>query len=202
MEDLFDANKLALFLIFVIPGFIAIKTYSLFSPLEDKDSSKILIDAIAYSCINYGLLAVPIYLIQQHKNEIIPFFYYGFYLIAIFILPIILSCIFYFLRTRKFIQNFINHPTAKSWDFFFSKRECCFIIANLKDGKKLGGRYGINSFSSSFPQAKELYLEQEWIINSKGGFDRAVNESRGIIIFFEEIISIEIYDYIEGDTNE
>jgi hypothetical protein len=29
-----------------------------------------------------------------------------------------------------------------------------------------------------------------------------VNESRGIIIFFEEIISIEIYDYIEGDTNE
>jgi hypothetical protein len=100
MEDLFDANKLALFLIFVIPGFIAIKTYSLFSPLEDKDSSKILIDAIAYSCINYGLLTVPIYLIQQHKNEIIPFFYYGFYLIAIFILPIILSCIFYFLRTN------------------------------------------------------------------------------------------------------
>lgn len=202
MEDLFDANKLALFFIFVIPGFIAIKTYSLFSPLEDKDSSKILIDAIAYSCINYGLLAVPIYLIQEHKSEIVSLCYYSFYFFVIFLAPILLSLLFYWLRKLNCMRKFISHPTAKPWDFFFSQGKCCFIIANLKDGSKVGGRYGLHSFSSSFPQVKELYLEQEWIVNEQGGFDRAVNESRGIIIFFEEILSIEIYDYIEGDNNE
>lgn len=202
MEDLFEVNKLVLFFLFVIPGFITIKTYSLLSPLEDKDSSKILIDAIAYSCINYGLLSVPIYLIYKHKNEIITFWYYGFYFFVIFLAPLLLSIAFFLLRKQNFMRKFMTHPTSKPWDFFFSKGECCFIIANLKDGKKVGGRYGINSFSSSFPQGKELYLEQEWLINDKGGFNRAVNESKGLILFFEEIISIEIYDYIEGDINE
>lgn len=73
MEDLFDANKLALFLIFVIPGFIAIKTYSLFSPLEDKDSSKILIDAIAYSCINYGYLLFQFILYNNIRMKLFHF---------------------------------------------------------------------------------------------------------------------------------
>ena len=59
--DIWDVNKLILFIAFAVPGFISIKVYELLSPRMAKDSSQQLIDAVAYSSINYALLIWPVY---------------------------------------------------------------------------------------------------------------------------------------------
>src|SRR5690606_40625695 len=63
--DIWQTDKLVLFLAFVIPGFISIKCYQLAFPGTARPSSEQLVDAIAYSCINYAVLAVPIVLIER-----------------------------------------------------------------------------------------------------------------------------------------
>ena len=65
--DIWDANKLLLFIAFVIPGFVSLKTYELLFPGAPKESDKLLIDAVAYSSINYALLLWPIYSIETHQ---------------------------------------------------------------------------------------------------------------------------------------
>ena len=57
--DIWDANKLLLFIAFVIPGFVSLKTYELLCPGAPKESDKLLIDAVAYSSINYAAYSTP-----------------------------------------------------------------------------------------------------------------------------------------------
>ena len=49
--DIWDINKLLLFIALVIPGFVSLKTYELLFPAALKESDKLLIDAVAYSSI-------------------------------------------------------------------------------------------------------------------------------------------------------
>jgi hypothetical protein len=49
--DILDNNKILLFIIFVIPGFVALKAYQLIFNITAKDTANQLIDAVAYSCI-------------------------------------------------------------------------------------------------------------------------------------------------------
>ena len=74
--EIFESSKLVLFIIFAIPGFISIKTYSLLCPNQDKDSTKLIIDAITYSCLNYALLGPLIYMMLfSNKWEFICSFF-------------------------------------------------------------------------------------------------------------------------------
>ncbi len=71
--DVFSTDKIFLFIAFVVPGFIAMKTYELLTPSRYIDSSKQIIDAITYSCINYSILLFPIYYLEisdfRHSNK-------------------------------------------------------------------------------------------------------------------------------------
>jgi Family of unknown function (DUF6338) len=62
--DIWEADKLVLFFAFVVPGFVSLKTYELLFPSAARETSALLIDAIAYSCINYAILIWPIYSIE------------------------------------------------------------------------------------------------------------------------------------------
>ena len=45
--DIWEANKLVLFIAFVVPGFVSLKTYELVFPGVPKDSAQQLIDTVA-----------------------------------------------------------------------------------------------------------------------------------------------------------
>lgn len=190
--NIWDESKLILFIGFVVPGFIAIKAYELLSPSKPVDSSKQIIDAISYSCLNYALLLWPIFLIETTKVSIShPNLYILFYIMVLFVSPILLVLGWSLLRKLECIQKFIPHPTQKPWDFVFGQRHTYWIIVTLKNGEKIGGMFGPNSFASSAPAEEQLYLEELWILNEEGGFDRPVEQSSGIIILSSEILSVE-----------
>ena len=191
--DIWQSDKLILFLLFVIPGFISLKFYELVIPNERKDSSKQIIDAIAYSCINYAILLIPIIHIEamRKNNEVNSIGYYLFYLFVFIVAPIIWVLIFKWLREKDFFQKIAPHPTLKPWDYVFRQRKPYWIKITLKNGKIVGGKYSINSFASSSPVKEQIYLEESWIINDKGGFERKKNDSEGIIIMSDEILLIE-----------
>ena len=177
---------------FVVPGFVGLKTYELLFPGEAKDSSKQLVDAIAYSCLNYGLLFLPIVLIEgiDFVGKWL-YLYFIFYFFVLFLSPVIIVFIWRKIRQTQFIQKNAPHPTSKPWDFVFSKRESYWVKVTLKDGTLIGGRYSDKSFASSAPAPEQIYLEEVWVLNNKGGFERKKNDTAGVIVLSSEISHIE-----------
>jgi hypothetical protein len=104
-----------------------------------------------------------------------------------------------YLRTREFFQRNAPHPTEKPWDYVFSQRNPYWVKITLKDGTTIAGRYADKSFASSAPAKEQIYLEETWILNDKGGFERVKNDSAGVIILSSEISHIELRNYYKGE---
>jgi hypothetical protein len=198
--NIWDIDKLILFIAFVIPGFISIKTYSLLYPGLQQDSTKQLVDAVAYSSLNYAILLWPIQLIELNSIKINhPGLYSFFFFVVLFMAPIVWVVLWKVVRSTKLFQNVAPHPTQKPWDFVFSKRKPYWIKVTLKDGIQIAGKYAGESFASSSPAVEQLYLEETWILNDKGGFMRAKKRTAGVLIMASDISFVELMDY-EGSN--
>jgi len=192
--NIWEVDKLFLFIAFVIPGFISIKAFELLYPSQIRDGSKQIVDAVTYSCINYALLLLPIYWIESSNLfKIHPSIYVFFYVVVLFIAPLFWAFVWKKLRESQAFQNNAPHPTQKPWDYVFSQRKSYWVIVTLKDNVKVAGKYCSKSFSSHAPSSEQIYLEESWELNSDGGFERAHNESEGIIILSSEISFIELF---------
>ncbi|WP_339892132.1 DUF6338 family protein [Neptuniibacter pectenicola] len=198
--NVWDENKLFLFIAFVVPGFVAIKVYELLAPSKSGESSKQLVDAISYSCLNYAILLWPIYLVETSGLKATNLNYYlFFYFSVLFVFPTLLVILWRWLRELEIVQKFVPHPTQKPWDYVFSQRQCHWVIVTLRNGEKIAGMYGPNSFASSAPAEEQLYLEEQWMLNDAGGFERRVEQTSGIIILSSEIMSVE---FMHSGENE
>ena len=194
--NIWDIDKLLLFIMFVVPGFISLKAYELLVPGQPKDSSKQIIDAITYSCINYALLFFFILKVEQSDCYTThPNLYYLFYFFVLFISPILLVLGWKWIRSTNIAQKNVPHPTAKPWDYVFSQRKSYWIKVVKNDGTVIGGKYSDKSFASSAPAPEQIYLEESWVINDRGGFERAKNDTAGVIILTSDISHIELRKY-------
>lgn len=194
--NIWDLDKLFLFIMFVVPGFISLKAYELLVPGQSKDSSKQIVDAITYSCINYALLFFFILKVEQSGYYTThPNLYYLFYFFVLFLSPILLVLGWKWIRSTNIAQKNAPHPTAKPWDYVFSQRKSYWVKVVKNDGTVIGGKYSDKSFASSAPAPEQIYLEESWIINDKGGFERVKNDSAGVIILTGDISHIELRNY-------
>ncbi|MDV6251060.1 DUF6338 family protein [Vibrio sp. EA2] len=190
--NIWEIDKLLLFIAFVIPGFISIRAYEMFFPGNSEDSSKKLIDAITYSCVNYGFLWPLIYWVEY--IELSGIIYGAFYSFVLFFAPILWVSLWKRLRETQYVQKRLPHPANKAWDFVFSQRKCYWVIVTLNDGSKLAGKYGSNSFVTSSPYQEQIYLEESWELNSDGGFERPHEQTSGILIIADDISYLEFFE--------
>lgn len=200
--DIWAGNKLALFIAFVVPGFILLKIYELQFPSSRKRPAQQLIDVIVYSTIYYAVFLLLIYVVEAfgYRTSYLDF-KVGFYVIVLIIAPVCLGLLYAWLRKTKWLQTILPHPTGKPWDYVFQKRLPYWIIVSLKDGSRIGGLYYTDSFASSAPEAEQLYLQETWKMNANGGFERRRVDSAGIIIMASNIVTVELFMFnaIDGD---
>jgi hypothetical protein len=197
--DIWDADKLLLFIAFAIPGFISLKLYETVFPSEPRASSERVIDAVAYSCINYAVLVWPIYEVETQQLRVTnPHGYIAFYVFVLLIAPALLVLVYAALRRANLMQNVLPHPTEKPWDFVFGKRFPYWVIVTLQDGNKIAGRYGERSFASSAPAPAQLYLEEAWVFKDDG-FERQRTDTAGILILGPDIVSVELVNIKRTD---
>lgn len=190
--NIWESDKLLLFIAFIIPGFVSIKVYELFYPVEYQDSSKKLIDTITYSCINYALLSPLIYFAEISNWPSVT--YMVLYIFILFIAPILWVLIWGQLRNTEFFQSRMPHPANRAWDFVFSQRKSYWVIVTLKDGTKLGGWFGCNSFVSCAPYKEQIYLERSWELNENDRFDHCHEKTQGVLIVSDEISHVELFE--------
>jgi hypothetical protein len=192
--DVWSIDRLGLFIAFVIPGFITMKTYGLLAATGHRDTSQQLIDAVAYSCINYAILAFPILALESSSAKVNePYWYFGSWAAFLLVVPVALACAFWKLRATNFLQKILPHPVGKPWDYFFAQRRQLWVVVTLKDGRKVGGLFGSKSFASSHPYTPELYLEDAWLVNAEDGLERIRTATAGILIAGSEISTVEFF---------
>ena len=192
--NIWEVDKLIIFIAFVIPGFISIKVYDLFVPTERREVGKYLIDAIAYSCINYAL--VFWILILAEKNDLYnnhSFLFFILIVAVLFIFPTIWALVFIKLRKLKFFLKRIPHPISKPWDYVFGKREVYWVIIYLTDGTKFGGMYDTQSFASSYPEEEQIYIQKVWEIGENNKFLAPINRSKGVLVSKKDIKAVEFF---------
>ncbi|MEM9000475.1 MAG: DUF6338 family protein [Bacteroidota bacterium] len=192
--EITNPETVILFVFFFVPGFISMKVYGLFYASKKTDFSKDLYEAIGISFINFGLFFWPIFQINDGKFAAqSPFLYYAITFVFTFITPILLTWVYYSIsKSKLFKRNFVG-PESTVWDWHFSKRKANWVIVTLKDGRKIGGKYGVRSRSSAYPSTKEIFIEDVWRLNPSGAFDKSLDRNEGILITGDTILTITFF---------
>jgi hypothetical protein len=182
--DIWNVDKLTLFLIFFLPGFISMKVYDLIVSGESRDFSKSM---LALS----GLIAIIMTGDFYHKHFIL---YWLWVFVIMVVVPAFWPVAFLRLTTWHPVGKYFVHPIRKPWDYVFRKRTRFWIIVHLKNGQKIGGFFGPESFASSSPADEQIYLEEVWALDEEGRFERLIERSRGIIVMKDEIRAVEFFE--------
>lgn len=200
--EIWETNKLLLFIAFIIPGFVAIKFYCLLHPNDKVDSSTQVIDSLAYSCVCYALVGLPIIEFREHF-ETLPFYFLWFLVFGVLlVLPCVLAFIFSKIRQLEVLQKNAPHPIQKPWDFVFQQRKWYWVIVEITDGKRIGGKFASDSFASSYPAEEQIYLEECWHLDNEDSFTRPRGGTSGILISSSQIKTIEFFNYDIGDQSD
>lgn len=190
--NIWEMNKVILFLALFIPGFIIIKIYDLVFPNSTRDFSKYWFDAVAFGALHYGICYIFMTVTYSQiilTNSII--------FIWLILIPTCYPILLYGIVKIGLFQKFFIHPIQRPWDYFFSRNKCYWMLIHLKDGSKIAGKYDKNSFASSYPDAPEILLEEIWVINELDEIIEPIQPRRGAIILGSEIKRVEFYIWDE-----
>jgi len=89
--------------------------------------------------------------------------------------------------------RFFVSPEKVPWDWHFSKREAYWVIVILKDGRKIGGKFGLESRASASPKSKEIYIEDIWKLDENCKFIESIKRNKGVLITDNNILTIEFF---------
>jgi len=196
-EKLFEHPELiTLFLIFTVPGLVMLKVWDQIVPSgARRDFSKSVFEAVAYSAINVGLFMPLVTVMRAGKLGPV------LYPIALFVMllgaPAAWPFLFRKLLVSQWMTKYGLHPCEQAWDYLFGQHEPFWVVVHLRDLRRIGGRFGGNSFASSSPAEPQLYLEEVWRLNAIGQLTEPVQRSRGIIILAKDILAVELFSYYE-----
>jgi hypothetical protein len=172
-------------IVIFLSGFVTIKVLHIFhSPLE-KDFSKSIYDVLAFGIINYAIYYEParIWLFNKWNPFLIN--------IALFLVaPAITAYVIYAIRNRT-LRISAQEPYHSAWEYFFLKRKPhTGVIVHFKDGEKVCGEYGENSYSSS-PYDKDIYLEKLYFYDGDNAFAKEMTNTNGAWIPIENVKLLE-----------
>jgi hypothetical protein len=154
--DIFQIDKISLFIIFIIPGFISMKIWGFMVPTKTRNMNEIFLDVITYSCLNFTLTSWLIVIIgkegfqKEHFNLFVVCL-----LLILFVFPIVWPVLLRFIVQTKYVSKRVLHFIPSAWDFHFNKGEQQYVLIHLTDGHKIGGLWG---FSSSYPNPEDIYI--------------------------------------------
>lgn len=115
-------------------------------------------------------------------------------LILLFLIPAVLAALD-FLRLRLgWTLRLTYDPTPRAWDYAFRDIDPTYVRLLTTEGVWLGGWYGPNSFVSSYPEPREIYIEVAHLMNDDGSFGDEQNGSGGLYVRCDDIRSVEFVD--------
>ena len=195
----FDTFNTVLFTaIFIVPGFIWSTVLSMLVPRRSQATELRAIEFLTLSCVNHGLwiwLLVP--LLSGDFLRARPFTTGIVLILPVLVSPVFLGLVSAHLSQNDRVKHLLArfgfrtiHPSPTAWDYHFSRAHPYWVIVTLRDGSRVYGWFGSNSFAGDAATERDLYLESVFVPMDSGDW-APVEDSGGIIIKAEQIAAAE-----------
>ena len=199
MTKLLSLNNLYLILVFIVPGFIALSVRSQFITGRIPSGNKASLLSYLTISVIYGALVLPFVDPELiGKSRLI---WFG----LVFIGPIFLGLLLGINIQKDLVRRFLNwfglypvHAIPTAWDWKFNGMAEQWVLVTLKDGTRFAGFYGAQSFTSSSPDERDIYLQWVYDINDDGTLSPPDDE-KGVLIAAGEIRTIEFLA-VQGES--
>jgi hypothetical protein len=187
-------------LTFLVPGVIATAIHSVFITRRDDQGRSAILRYLAFSALNFGIWSWAIYLVAG-ANALADCRWCAaaFWFVVTFVSPAVAGIALGYWtqceKGRRLLQRLgllPVHVIPTAWDWRFGRMAGAhWALVTLKDGTTVMGFFGGNSFASSSPAERDIYLEQlmhevdgKWVLDTEG---------KGALITGSEIRMIEFW---------
>ncbi len=183
-----------LVLFFVVPGSVSMRVYGLLRPTEPGPLKENIYEAITFSVINYVLMEWAVPLARAYggtPDGTIPrlLLLAAAFVVVPAMLPIFLNLGLQWLERRRRILR----RAKTAWDDFFLRRQSCWVIVHLKDGRRLGGFFGERSFAGLYPNSGHICVQELWKLGANGEFESKVDGTQGIVLRPDDYQMVELF---------
>jgi hypothetical protein len=194
---------------FLVPGFVWSATLSMMVPSRKPSQQIGFLNYLTLSCVNHGLwswLLLPMFttgFVESHPT------WTGIIMFVVgFVSPVCLGLLSAEFRQKKRIGRLLQRfgartidPTPTAWDWHFSRAKPYWVLVTLKDGSRIYGLFGYQSFAGDDPANHDLYLERAYRPIGEGEYTEwaPVEDSAGVLITADELSVIEFRKLTEVD---
>jgi hypothetical protein len=203
--EILSPENLALAIVFIVPGWVALEAYSVVVPAERRNFGEELIRVVAVSLLNFLLFFVVLPLgLQRVPNSLGEIGLLGsLRLFMVLVLtPALLAVGVYYIRSISFISRFVVQPEPTAWDYYFREDREVLVIFYLREEAGsgiLGGYFGSLSRASPYPGVQQVYIEELWDLGEDGSFLSPKEQSSGAIISYNDCAFVEFFELTDED---
>ena len=101
--------------------------------------------------------------------------------------------------TRRLLSRFglrLIHVMPTAWDWKFEGMTASWVLVTLKDGTRFAGFCGSESFMSSDPQDRDMYIQRVYDLDSD---EKWIDQGdKGLLVRGSEIRSTEFWPYTDA----
>ena len=197
-----------LFVAVSLPGLVSMHAYRLVFAHHDIDWKTAFQESVFWGSLNlavFAIFTIPIYGILTYFSAMptcllwivsaiaVPFF--------VFVIPVLLPVLWSKMLMWDVVRSVINFPCPTAWDWFFGvlRKGKCFVLVHLKNGEKIAGYYGSDSYATSFPRNGDIYLEKTVKVDEEGNFHDYVDNTLGLIVTRDEYSYVELFEVPKGE---
>lgn len=194
MDGLLDVTKLQLFLVFAVPGIVALYVRAQFLTGRMPPVAEGVIAYIILSLIYHALaypIAAPLY-----SRPSSGWMMAGWFLL-LFVGPATLGFLLGLNVRKGWTKKLLSkvhlntiHPVNSAWDWRFGECEECWVLVVLKNGTRWAGYLGQKSFMSSDPVERDIYIQQVYEIGEE---NKWTPRTSGVWIAHGEIQTLEFW---------
>nr|WP_284701285.1 DUF6338 family protein [Rhodoplanes tepidamans] len=204
MPDLKSLDSLYLVLAFIVPGLIASFIRIQFTTGRAPSHSEAMLSYFTLSIIYYAL-ALPVveYILtlpETGRGRIIAWF------LLVLVGPAAFGALLGVNAQLGLLRRFLRwcrlnpvHVMPTAWDWKSSTMRESWVLVVLKDGTRFGGFCGTNSFFSTDPKERDLYIERVYDIDENEQWSPRENS---VLIAGGEIRTIEFWPYRKEENSE
>lgn len=189
-------------MVFIVPGFIALSVRSQFVAGRDPSDNKTALLSYLTVSVIYGaftLIFVDPTAIHDSLGAWVGFVFVG---------PIFVGLLLGINIQRGFVRRLLHklhlypiHAIPAAWDWKFHGVAEQWVLVTLKDGTRFAGFYGTQSFTSSTPGERDLYIQ--WVYDmDEGGVWSRNDPEKSVLIAAGEIRTIEFWPYTPQEESD
>jgi hypothetical protein len=190
----FTLDTLGLLFAVAFPGFLSQRVYRLIMPASDVDWKDGLMSAMFYTVLNDIALFPFLRTVIVGSNAISsPGSYFASLLVLVLLGPLIWPVLYVWLSTTSRLKRWLIIPYRSAGDYFFSKRQTCFVVVHLKNGGMVGGWYGPTGYVTTYPESGDLFLSAAVRLDARGELGPVIPTSIGVLVRRDEYTHLELH---------